>query len=136
MKPNNVLVGVLQADELHIDFKEVPNELESYHDIVGGYIDYVNIKDELGFYCNDEGLLENLPTSLMLVGSGDNNEPTITGRIAGDIAFVHHNNEGETVSLTDDDIKLLNEIIDIGLFHENTSDKYELHSTLHGERLL
>lgn len=57
----------------------------------------------LDIYCDDEGLFkENNEIAIVTT-----REDTIVEKIVGNVFIVSHNDEGETISLTDEEIKLV-----------------------------
>ena len=73
--------------------------LESLQSIVGGYIEAfpLNGFDEFDFYCNEEGKLEGLPFNPIMLGVCDYDI------ICGNVAVCKHDDEGETLGLTDEE---------------------------------
>jgi hypothetical protein len=79
------------------------DQLATLQALVGGYLEYVAIPDYdgLGFYCNEEGLLQGLAPSLQV------GEATI----CGPVVFVSLDGEGGLAGLTDDDADDVADII-------------------------
>ncbi len=80
--------------------KEVENTLKSFQDIVGGYIECVEMPGikNVDIFCNEEGLFEQLPGNIWIAGTGD--------CIKGTCYMVGYDEEsGESVDLTDRQIK-------------------------------
>ena len=75
--------------------REVEDELKTYQDIVGGYIEEFHHVNGVHFFCNEEGKLLNLKPNLM-IGKDD--------LIVGTVFAVRCNDEGEFVSLTNNDL--------------------------------
>ena len=78
---------------------EIPNTLEALQSIVGGLItsaDLPKINDVFGF-CNDEGLLMGLDPNIYRPEYGD--------AIVGPIVYVGGDNDGNSISLTPEQIK-------------------------------
>lgn len=72
--------------------------LEEYYDLIGcSTIEFAYITDTLGVYVDEEGLFNDEPFFRLLYV--DNNYNIIRA-IAGNILFVNHNEEGETIALT------------------------------------
>lgn len=76
--------------------KEIPNELSAFHEIVGGYIECINIIDNILCVCNENGKLIGLPSNFVF-----NNDI-----IVGDVFFCAAGEE-DFESLTDDQIEFL-----------------------------
>ena len=60
------------------------NSLKELQEAVGGYVDYLDLIEGFGAYCNDNGLLEELPTNIFIL----ENFGII---IAGNIVLVNSN---------------------------------------------
>jgi hypothetical protein len=102
------MVRILEvtADKQVIDH-EVEGNLLTYQTLVGeGYIDRIVLSGDaftpgVDLVINDEGLLREMPFTILL-RSPWQEEPQ---PIAGPCFFVRHNDEGDWVSLTDEDIQ-------------------------------
>lgn len=77
--------------------------LANMKEFVGGYIECVRVTDKVDMWLNEEGKLDNLAINVLLISNGK-----MYDTVHGDIFFASHDNEGNSVSLTDDD---KNEII-------------------------
>lgn len=77
--------------------KEIENKLESFQQIVGGYIEVVRILHNYFLVCNEEGKIQQLPPNFSI---GDD-------VIVGTCFLVKDGEEGEFESLTNDDIIFL-----------------------------
>jgi hypothetical protein len=73
---------------------EIDNGLDAMQAQVGGLIEVVRV-DGLDLICNEEGLLLSLPYNRTVGGH----------RIHGDFFLSRHDEDGEAVSVTTDDIK-------------------------------
>lgn len=76
----------------------IPNTLPAMQGVVGGYIEAVYLNSEYVLYCNEEGLLLNLPFN-QCVGHH---------RIHGQFFFTKHdagNDSGAMISLSDEDVR-------------------------------
>ena len=70
-------------------------------------MDALVLNDDLEIYCDDEGLLKPYPKfSIMWY----NEKGRLIQGIGGKVIFVNHNEEGATISLTDEQIKLIKEL--------------------------
>lgn len=94
------LTAVSEGAMLIPDFE---NTLEAMQEIVGGYIEAVRITENIVLWVNEEGLLKQLPLNFYL--SNSSGEPI--SPIVGDVLFTGVDSEGDNISLTDDDIKLI-----------------------------
>lgn len=98
-----------------LKLKEVDYKIDSYDfvkGVVGGYIERVPLRDldshDIDMWCNDEGKLLGLKQTILLSYNGD-----IYDTIVGNVVFTR-NKDGETISLTKDDCKLIRD-----KFHDN-----------------
>ena len=64
---------------------------------VGGYIEMVTLEDGIDLVCNEEGKLDGYPINRRI--------PEIRDTVRGDFFISRHDDEGETVDLTDEDVK-------------------------------
>jgi len=71
----------------------IEDSLESLQHLVGGYIEMLSFKG-IDFIVNEEGALTNLPFNTFI-----NNTP-----ILGTIIAVSHNDEGDTIGLTHEQV--------------------------------
>ena len=85
----------VKAPKKNWERREVENTLESFQEIVGGYIEgyFTNIYG-VHFFCNEEGKFLNLEPNLRFCGD----------IICGTVFAVRSDDEGEFVSLTDEDL--------------------------------
>lgn len=85
-------------------------------DSVGGYIESIPLSQfnskGIDVWCNENGKYEGLVTSMLLSHDGK-----IYDNVVGDVVFTRCNEEGETISLTDDDIKFIKEVFDKSWYH-------------------
>lgn len=99
-----IKILVVEPDKLPFE-KEISNKLEEYQKVVGGYIECVtlNNSDSVILVCNEEGKVDGLPL----------NRDIGYDIIAGTFFVVGDDYEnGEFVSLTDDQIKKYKEKFD------------------------
>jgi len=71
--------------------------LQAMQDLVGGYIENVTLEDGVGLICNEEGKLKGLPMNRRVKELND--------IIRGPFFISRYNDEGETVDITDADVK-------------------------------
>ena len=89
------------------------HSLESLQKFVGGYIEAVRVTESIVIWVNEEGKLEGLEGNFYLT---DKNGLPID-LIAGNALFTGSNGEGETVSLTDEEVTYIKDrFIDRGRF--------------------
>ena len=83
---------------------EIENSLKAEQDFVGGYIEVYCIGNNLDLVCNDEGKINGLEFRVAHIV-----DEKIIEAIAGDCFVCRHNDEGEFVSIEDDDIDYIKE---------------------------
>jgi hypothetical protein len=90
--------------------KEVEDELKTFQNIVGGLIECVGCPTvkEIDLICNEEGKLDSLPGNFFI--------PEYEDCLVGTAFAVGYNDEGDFVSVTDEQAKKVTEYM----------DKYEL----------
>lgn len=101
---------------------EIENTLEALQDIVGGLItsaDLPNIYDVWGF-CNDEGLLMGLEPNIFRPEYGDG--------IVGPIVFVGGGDDGESISLTPEQIKRVTQYLEENSVRDYTEFYYHINN--------
>jgi uncharacterized protein (DUF736 family) len=81
---------------------EIENDLDEMQDIVGGYIETINLGEDIVLVCNEEGKLDNLPFNFPLQGDF----------IVGNAFFTKANDEGDFVDLNKKDIELIMDFLD------------------------
>lgn len=88
-----LFVGVGKRPEV----REIDGELETMQKLVGGYIQMVPMGNGVDLVCDEEGKLKDYPL----------NQPIFDGHdiVCGDFFLTRTGDEGECISLTDDDIK-------------------------------
>lgn len=79
----------------------IDNALQAMKDIVNGYIEAVYVTDNIMLICNEEGKICNLPLNFII----DNK--LLTDGIHGNVFFTKVNEDGDNVSLNDNDIKCI-----------------------------
>lgn len=75
----------------------IPRGLEAMQQQVGGYIEMVTLEEGIDLVCNEEGKLQGLPANRVI--------PELRDTIRGDFFISRHDDEGETIDLTDEDVK-------------------------------
>lgn len=84
------------------EVQEIENELHAMQEIVGGYIECVNIIDNILCVCNEEGKLMRLPPNFVFNGD----------MIVGDVFFCAAGDE-DFESLTDEQIEFIMNVMHI-----------------------
>lgn len=106
IKVATLIDGVLNYEN------EIENDLKTFQEIAGGYIESPTISRKLSsmgisIYINEDGKFKNLPLSLVIVDKNGN----LLDTIQGNIVFFSSNSNGEEVSLTDSQVKFLKEFL-------------------------
>lgn len=83
---------------------EVENSLKAEQDFVGGHIEVYCIGNHLDVVCNDEGKINGLEYRVAHIEDG-----SIVEIIAGDCFVCRHNDEGEFISIKDEDVEYIKE---------------------------
>lgn len=100
MKKIKVIKFPVDSDPLVIDIdaaKDDESILAAMQEIVGGLLELVRLPDGLDLWCNEEGVLLGMTPNRIVAGHV----------IHGDFFLARHNEEGEPVSVTTDDIERL-----------------------------
>ena len=86
--------------------KEVENELKTYQEIVGGYIEYIGCPtcEEIDLVCNEEGKLDKLEGNFFI--------PEYEDCLVGTVFAVGYNDEGDFISITDEQVKIVTEYME------------------------
>jgi hypothetical protein len=78
------------------------SSLDDYYALIEcDTIDFIDITDTLGAYVDDEGLLHDEVEFKLLFIDKHNK---VTRAIAGNLLFVNHNDDGETIALTTEQV--------------------------------
>ena len=105
---NTIKTVVLSGGKLEV--REIENTLENLQKIVGGYIEIpflggVFNKNKINPIINEEGkFIEGLKPEIALI---DSNTKKILDIVYGNIIFASHDEVGNTIGLTDEQIKIV-----------------------------
>lgn len=105
---NTIKAVVLSGGKLEV--KEIENTLENLQSIVGGYIEIPFLggifnKNKINPIINEEGkFIEGLKPEIALI---DGNTKKILDIVYGNIIFASHDEVGNTIGLTDEQIKIV-----------------------------
>jgi hypothetical protein len=104
-KTDKVLVVVVEPNKAPYK-KVISNDLDTFKDIVGGWIEHISIAERfngsrIGIILNEEGKLIGLPDNRVIVGRNG-----VPDMFVGSFFIAAHNLEGDTVSLTLDEAEL------------------------------
>ena len=110
-----------------VQIKEINNDYDTFSNLVDGYLELPYITQDLldngiDFICNDHfRFQENLQPTLFF-----EKNKTINDYIMGTCFFTAHNNKGENISLTDDQISFILKKIKYGniIYWENEKQYY------------
>ena len=102
---------VLVLENGMLEEKEIENTLESLQKIVGGWIEIPYIshrfaEEVIDVIINEEGKMIGLEPQIAVVRKDDNK---ILDLVMGNCIFASHDEEGNTVELTDKQIKIIKE---------------------------
>lgn len=103
---------VLVLSNGNLETKEIGNRLEDLQEIVGGYIEIPFLSETLyekgiDVIINEEGkLIDGLKPEIAIVNEKQGN---ILDLVYGNCIFASHDDEGETVGLTEEQIKVVTE---------------------------
>lgn len=112
---------VLSNNELEV--KDIENTLEALQKIVGGYIEIpflskIFYQNEIDIIINEEGkMIEGLKPEIAILENGSNK---VLDVVMGNCLFASHDDEGNTVGLTDKQIEIVeNELKMSGMLGNN-----------------
>lgn len=91
-------VKVFEDGSQEHDIVEIPDKIEAMHKLVGGWLEHVQpvgLSPQIDLWCNEEGLLQGLPI---------HPNPFWHEPIAGNYFLARHDKEGNTISLTPEDL--------------------------------
>ena len=105
----------LNAETLQLEEIKVNNNIvtcEELHNAIGGYFEHINfnenfIKNHIDIWVDEEGKLKDLKPSIALINQGNQ----IVDVLAGDVIFTSTDGLGNTLSLYDNQIKIIKEEI-------------------------
>lgn len=119
-------MNVLVLSNGELKQKDINNTLEALQEIVGGYIEIpflseVFLENEIDIIINEEGkFIEGLNPEIAIVRKRDNQ---IADIVYGNCIFASHDEQGETVSLSDEQIKVITEELkDVILTNQETNE--------------
>lgn len=122
-------VLVLSNGELKV--QDIGTELEDLQKIVGGYIEIPFLSQKffehgIDIIINEEGkLIDGLKAEIAIVNEKSG---TILDIVYGNCIFASHDDEGNTVALTEEQIQIITEELEtvIGLMNKNTFEEFEV----------
>lgn len=105
----------LNAETLQLEEIKVNNNIvtcEELHNAIGGNFEHINfnenfIKNRIDIWVDEEGKLKDLKPSIALINQGKQ----IVDVLAGDVIFTSTDELGNTLSLHDNQIKIIKEEI-------------------------
>ena len=108
--------------------REIDNTLEALQEIVGGYIEIPFISHTLSengidIIINEEGkMLDECKPEIIMINK---ETQTILDVIMGNCIFASHDEEGETTSLSEEQIKIVKDVfkLDVILSYEDSREK-------------
>lgn len=122
---------VLVLSNGKLETKEIGNRLEDLQEIVGGYIEIPFLSETLyekgiDVIINEEGkLIDGLKPEIAIVNEKQGN---ILDLVYGNCIFTSHDDEGETVGLTEEQIKVVTEELEtvVELMNKRDLETFEV----------
>ncbi|PEB42204.1 DUF3846 domain-containing protein [Bacillus pseudomycoides] len=98
-----IRIARLDQNQQQLQIVEVENELNVFQKIVDGNIERVSVTPKIDLWCNEEGLMrDDLELNALLVQRG-----RVFGYIKGNVYFASYDEEGNTTSLSMEQIREL-----------------------------
>ena len=107
MKQEKISVLVIKPNE-EPALEEIDNNLKACQKVVGGWIEYVGLEDDIALICNEEGKLDGLPANRVL------NLDFFQDTIMGTFFITGTNDDGEFVSLKAKQIEKYTKLLSLG----------------------
>ena len=105
---------IMTFDGTSTEVRHLQEDEDAYEvsrDFIGGYLELVAMPDlnehDIDMFCDEEGKLKGLKPTIILV-----NGRMYLDTIVGNVVFSKHDDEGNTISLDDEDIKLIRDKFD------------------------
>lgn len=122
---------VLVLSNGNLETREIGNRLEDLQEIVGGYIEIPFLSETLyekgiDVIINEEGkLIDGLKPEIAIVNEKQGN---ILDLVYGNCIFTSHDDEGETVGLTEEQIKVVTEELEtvVELMNKRDLETFEV----------
>lgn len=108
------MMKVLVLSNGQLESKDIPNTLDALQEIVGGYIEIPYISNDLykngiDIIINDEGkLIDGMNKEIAVV---EKSTGKVLDIIFGNCIFASHDEEGETVGLTEDQMDVIGKLL-------------------------
>lgn len=77
-------------------FEEMEHTLENMQAKVGGWLDVVRLPENIDMWVNDEGLINGMPLNLITYVENEQ-----VHQICGDVLFTSHDEDANTIGLTE-----------------------------------
>ncbi|MDA1509610.1 DUF3846 domain-containing protein [Bacillus cereus] len=104
--PNYIRVVIVETGSPEIKIIEAwEHSLENLQQFVGGYIEPIRIDESITMWLNEEGKMQGLEPNFVLVNKG----VTVADTVVGNVLIAGTDREGNTISLTDKEIEILQE---------------------------
>lgn len=127
MSQNKEYIVILRSGPLQLEIEEYDHNKKIAEYIRCDWIDHTSVLDDLtdqdiDLWCDDEGLL-NQKDAVFVFMDDDKN---VQGQIVGDIAFLKHDDMGDSYGLTWQECQSLKKWLmdhDFALFHNRSTDR-------------
>lgn len=105
------------GEELKEETLTGESTLKILQEFVGGYIEVVRLGNNVDLWLNEEGKLDGLKENLVFERNGN-----ILDVVVGNCLFATNDEEGDTVSLTDEQIEYVKSIYKVDMFQKEELD--------------
>lgn len=107
---------VIKSDDSWKIIEQKEFSLEDYQKIVGGWIEYVHVYEDISMFCDEEGKIKGLPINNLATQYIRTKRP-FDDVICGDIVFSKTDDEGEDVAFN---MEETNDVIDFIESYQNS----------------
>lgn len=107
---------VIKSDDSWKIIEQKEFSLEDYQKIVGGWIEYVHVYEDIAIFCNEEGKIKGLPVNNLATQYIKNKRP-FDDVICGDVVFSKTDDEGDDIAFN---MEETNDVIDFIESYQNS----------------
>lgn len=107
---------VIKSDDSWKIIEQKEFSLEDYQKIVGGWIEYVHVYEDIAMFCNEEGKIKGLPVNNLATQYIKNKRP-FDDVICGDVVFSKTDDEGDDIAFNTEET---NDVIDFIESYQNS----------------